>query len=200
MARGVTTCRRQIAIKLRWPFFRISRGQRGQSLTEFALLAPVLITLTLGVADGGRAFFYQEAAINATRQAIRLAAHDHTYGDFACANNGGLVTRNMPDSGADRLSSLVNISAAESSTDGTTATSSMNNNPATTITLTWHCQGATAITNAQAGAITDPTNPGSDSIRAQVDYSFKLITPFVSNLFGGQTIHIRTDVRGRAEY
>src|SRR4029077_550071 len=65
---------------------RATARQRGQSLTEFALLAPVLITLTLGVADGGRAFYYQEAAVNATRQAIRLAAHDHTYGDYACAN------------------------------------------------------------------------------------------------------------------
>ena len=184
-------------------------GLRGQALTEFALLGPVLIVLTLGVADAGRAFYYQEATVNASRQAVRLAAHDHSYGDFACTNfrsgNQAVVSRQLPDPGVDKISSLVNLGALETSTNGSSTSSALNTTPATTITLTWNCQGNSAITNAAAGNTTDPTVSGSDAVRAQVDYSFTLITPFIGRLMypappATQAVHIRSDVRGRAEY
>lgn len=181
---------------------------RGQALTEFALAVPILVVLTLGVGDGGRAFFYKEAVTNTARQAIRLAAQNQAVGNFACGNFAGggaqaVVTRNLPDTGVDAISNLVNTAALETSSDGTTSTSVLNNPSAPTrITLTWNCSGPAAVTNAIAtsSGSTDPTSSISDSIRGQIDYSFKLITPFVGSLFAGQTVHIGSDVRGRAEY
>lgn len=145
---------------------------------------------------------------NTARQAVRLSAQNQAVGNFACANFAGggvraVVTRNLPDTGTDPISNLINTAALETSSDGTTSTSVLNNPSAPTrITLTWNCRGPAAVTNAIATASgsTDPTSSSSDSIRGQIDYSFRLITPFVGSLFAGQTVHIGSDVRGRAEY
>jgi hypothetical protein len=177
-------------------------SRRGQSLTEFALLAPVLIFLTVGVSDMGRAFYFKEAVTNTTRQAIRLAVlpQNHTtVGDYACASFGGHVLRSMPElPRVDAISDLINAAANESS-DGSSPLLQNSNNP-TKITLDWHCIGNLAVTNSTAGTHQDPADSQSDSIRAQIDYTFSLITPFIGNLVGGQNIHIRSDVRGRSEY
>ena len=130
---------------------------------------------------------------NTARQAIRLAAQNQAVGNFACATFAGgggqaVVTRDLPDSGTDPISNLINVAALEASSDGTTSTSVLNNPSAPTrITLTWNCNGAAAVTNANAtsSGSTDPTVSSSDSIRGQIDYSFKLITPLVGSLFAG---------------
>ena len=96
----------------------------------------------------------------------------------------------------------MNLAALETSTNGTTGTSVLASTPTTKITVTWNCNGSVSVTNATVGTTTDPTSSSSDSVRAQVDYSFHLITPLIGTLMGasGQIVHIRTDVRGRAEY
>jgi hypothetical protein len=107
----------------------------------------------------------------------------------------------MPDGTGDVIATLIN-QAANESTDGnnpvlknTTGKVSLD----TKIKLNWNCNGNVALTNATATS-QDPTSSSSDSVRAQIDYSFQLITPFVGNLVSGQTVHIRSDVRGRSEY
>lgn len=185
------------------------RCGRGQALVEFALLAPVLVVLTLGVADMGRAFYYKEAVTNTARQFIRLAvlSQNHvTVGDFACKTYGGNVPkRSMPDgSHGDAIATLINAAATETSSDGTTSTSILKNTTGnvlldTKIKLDWHCNDNVALTNSTAGS-QNPTDSNSDSIRAQIDYSFHLFTPLIGDLVGGQTVHITSDVRGRSEY
>ncbi len=184
------------------------RCGRGQALVEFALLAPVLVVLTLGVADMGRAFYYKEAVTNTARQFIRLAvlSQNHvTVGDFACTKYGGDVPkRSMPDGTGGAIAALINTAATETSSDGTTNTSILKNTTGnvlldTTIKLDWNCNGNVALTNSTAGS-QDPTASNSDSIRAQIDYSFHLFTPLIGDLVGGQTVHITSDVRGRSEY
>ncbi len=51
---------------------------RGQSLIEFALLAPVLFLLLTGVLDIGRAYYAYVAIINAAREGARAAVLDPT--------------------------------------------------------------------------------------------------------------------------
>src|SRR5260370_32744217 len=58
--------------------------RRGQSLVEAALTMPLVIGLCLGIADGGRAFFYREAVTNATRQALRVASQTRAARATAC--------------------------------------------------------------------------------------------------------------------
>jgi Flp pilus assembly protein TadG len=48
------------------------RRSRGQSLIEFAFLAPVLMVLILGLIDLGRGFYYQTELTDATRDAARV--------------------------------------------------------------------------------------------------------------------------------
>jgi len=179
------------------------REGRGQALTEFALLAPVLVVLTLGVSDMGRAFYYKEAVTNTARQVIRLAvlSQNEPVGDFACANYAGnVLPRDMPDGTGDIIAKLINAAATETSSDGTINTSVLNNTTAhTKIKLDWNCSGAVALKNSTAGS-QDPAVSNSDSIRAQIDYSFQLVTPLIGGIVGGQTIHIKADVRGRSEY
>jgi hypothetical protein len=47
------------------------RRQRSQAMTEFALVAPVLLLLTFGIIDFGRALYFYAAAGNAAREAAR---------------------------------------------------------------------------------------------------------------------------------
>ncbi len=49
------------------------RKSRGQALVEFALVAPMLFLLLLGVFEGGRFVLYMEALNNAAREGARYA-------------------------------------------------------------------------------------------------------------------------------
>lgn len=48
-------------------------GQRSQALIEFALVSPVLLLLTFGVVDIGRAVFYYDTLNHAAREGARVA-------------------------------------------------------------------------------------------------------------------------------
>ena len=51
----------------------MSRHERGQSLAEFALIAPLFFMLLFGIIEGGRFIFYYETLSNATREGARYA-------------------------------------------------------------------------------------------------------------------------------
>jgi TadE-like protein len=49
------------------------KNQRSQALIEFALVSPVLLLLTFGVVDIGRAVFYYDTLNHAVREGARVA-------------------------------------------------------------------------------------------------------------------------------
>ena len=51
------------------------RKTRGQALVEFAFVLPVMLVLTLGMIDFGRAFVFGVAVQNGAREAARVAAN-----------------------------------------------------------------------------------------------------------------------------
>lgn len=53
---------------------RVLRDDRGAAMLEFAIVAPLLVTLLFGVVDVGRFFFLYHALLNAARDGARLAA------------------------------------------------------------------------------------------------------------------------------
>lgn len=53
---------------------RSRRASRGQSLVEFALVVPVLLTLALGVVDFSRAILFNNMLVNMSREGANLAA------------------------------------------------------------------------------------------------------------------------------
>ena len=57
---------------------RRGKGQRGQSLAEFALLLPLLLVILFGTIDIGRAFYTYISLTNAAREAARYAAVNGT--------------------------------------------------------------------------------------------------------------------------
>lgn len=52
---------------------KLLRRQSGQSMTEFAILAPIFFLLLLGTIDLGRAVYTYNAISNATREGARAA-------------------------------------------------------------------------------------------------------------------------------
>jgi Flp pilus assembly protein TadG len=177
-------------------------------------MAPVLLLLSVTVADVGRAFYFREAVTNAARQAIRVAAQPAQKGaaTSACTGTSGNVTvsqtTNIPDTGggaADvNLKTIANNAAIEAGRDGTPGGSVLNNSTTpTTITVTFYCSGGAAETNATATS-TDPAVCGggtcSDSVKVKITYSMSLLTPFTANLLGKSAVSITITETGRVEY
>ncbi len=50
---------------------KLTKSERGAAAVEFALLLPVLATLTFGMIDFGRMLWFQEVLVNATRTGAR---------------------------------------------------------------------------------------------------------------------------------
>ena len=53
---------------------KLERGSRGQGLTEFALILPLLLVVIMGVIDFGRALFIYTSIFNAAREGVRYGA------------------------------------------------------------------------------------------------------------------------------
>lgn len=195
----------RVCMAIIWPRGEIHtpvrvRSRRGQSLVEFALSAPVIFLLALGIADLGRAFFYQEAVANAARQALRIAVLDvqEATGDSACNASGtstATSTTTLPPPGA-TLATIGNEASLESTSNGTPSGTTISG---ATLSVTWHCDALKkAITNATATS-TDPANTGSAAIEVKITYSMTLITPFLGT-FISSPVSIVTDDFGRAQY
>jgi Flp pilus assembly protein TadG len=50
------------------------KGEKGQSLVEFALVVPLLLLLVIGIAEFGRAWMAKNILTGAAREAVRMAA------------------------------------------------------------------------------------------------------------------------------
>jgi hypothetical protein len=61
------------------------RGSSGQALLEFALLAPLLFTLALGVAEFGNLLHNQHVVVKLTREGSNLISRDTPIGEATAA-------------------------------------------------------------------------------------------------------------------
>ena len=164
---------------------------------ELAISLPFLCLLVFGVADIGRAYYYREAVANAARQALRVAAaqSQQATGDTVCEASSGKAISSLPASSGP-ITSIVNDAALESSSTGQPAGSAI---AGATVTVTWHCSGNLAVTNASNGGVTDPAQAQSDAIEVRVSYPMSLVTPMLQQLVGG-TVAVQVDLFGRAQY
>lgn len=182
------------------PRSRHSRS-RGQSLVEAAITLPIVLVLSLGVTDIGRAFYYREAVTNSVRQALRIAVspYQQSTANSVCASTSGgplavTVTSAVPPSGG-QIATIANQAALESSKDGTPAGSVI---AGATITVTFHCLNGAAITNATASS-SAPPNPGSDSITATITKPMSVVDPLLWPMTGG-SYPLRITSSQRLEY
>ena len=80
--------------------FSLLRNSRGQSLTEFALILPLLLVLIGGIVDFGLVFFIGQVIQNAAREGARIGATTPTPGPVqesgtfpACQTTGSAVMK-----------------------------------------------------------------------------------------------------------
>ena len=166
---------------------------------ELAISLPILCLLVLGVADIGRAYYYREAVANAGRQALRFAtaAGQQGTGNTVCGSTAGVATSVVPAPGGSAIATIVNDAALESSSDGTTTGSAI---VGATVTVTWHCAGGLAVTNATNHGVTDPADSRSDAVNVRVSYPMSLAAPVLLPVVPSGVVTIAVNLVGRAEY
>lgn len=152
-------------------------GQSAQSLTEFALILPLLMLILLGVVDFGRVFYYWTSIANAAREGARYGVTHPTNitGSTVCgsgkADPSNVLYRVKQEAGT--TIQLVDANIAVYYVDSTKAPP-------------FNTTDATAC-NLPADAATYQ-NP--NSVRVDVSYDFKAFTPLISNFWGGGGLKI----------
>ena len=167
---------------------RRSRGQRGQSLVEFALSSVVLLLLVGGIADIGRAVYMSESLSNAAQEGARHGAWfdapslSHPYLDDA-----------QIKAAVDADLTAVSLPASVLQNPGTTC-------PAPTDGNSFHNPPyASSVFPATAGQVwlyicynntpgldfTSPaTNQSTLDLNVVVTYTYGPFTPLIRNQFG----------------
>jgi hypothetical protein len=156
-----------------------ARHSAGQALVEFALVAPLLLTLSLGATDFGRAFGLNDAVNGSAREAARQAA----YYDPTTASN--------PLYGSD--SGILSVARNELGASGTGARLTLGPTPD-------QCFGASGLPSSAFPAATDTgylyvcrtlgaaTADGRDHIAVAIAWRMQLLTPIVATT-GASLLH-----------
>jgi Flp pilus assembly protein TadG len=164
----------------------VRKRSRGQSLVEFALLSPILVLLTAGILDLGRAYYYEVASIDAARDAAR-------YGIGLAANPAqqpGPGYQSICDHATADLSNVTLFGSSLGSVSCAQATTL----PATT--RPYYPSGTYSVApNHALVVIYCPDGPGgcvgnrdstsNANLAVTVYYGFSLLTPGMNSFIGG---------------
>jgi Flp pilus assembly protein TadG len=182
------------------------RRQRSQAMTEFALVAPVLLLLTFGIIDFGRALYFYTVADGAAREAMRTAtASSNPLATDAAVKTaaavrfpGGTVTTsngcyNGPIPSTAPPDNVAWIFITE--LNPTIGAAVQSNPPFTTANAPGGEPSAAATGSCSA------VNPasGSQQLQVTVEYNYVPVTPLISQLVSGHLV-FRLQVTGRTEY
>jgi Flp pilus assembly protein TadG len=169
-------------------------AERGQSLTEFALVAPLLFALVFGVYDFGRGMSANVTVTNSSREGARyLSTHATSWQapavalpagqgrfDTACQGAGASPTAPLADSA--QGAAWRQLQAASLTLSAVSMTvkfySSLNdpvNNPVPSDTLT--CSAGT-MTESNSSY----TPASGDWVQFEVQYHYSPVTPLISSL------------------
>lgn len=84
------------------------RGQGGQSLAEFAMIAPLFFLLLFGIIEAGRFIYYYETLSNATREGARYAIVNGARSFTPTGPDGGTPFTSDDPTGADVVQKVRN--------------------------------------------------------------------------------------------
>ncbi len=192
---------------------RSRRDQRSQAMTEFALVAPVLLLLTFGIIDFGRALYFYVIADAAAQDGARVAARTLA--------TQQLPTQQLPSNAAVQNAISSHFPGATvvpylTCYNGPIPNSSPPNNDAyffiteasPTIGQSPQSNPPFTTANAPGGEIPvaatsscSAINPaiGRQQLEVTVEYNYVPVTPLISNLLGGHII-FRLQATTRTEY
>jgi hypothetical protein len=197
---------------------RYFRSERSQGLTEFALIAPVILLLTFGIIDFGRALYLyitlQQAANEGARVAVRASYFIDPSGtthqwptdtDVANAVSGHAVIMNLANNPACPNGPLPNNGNAQGSpqvpaantgwifiTDPSAAGNGYPNGPRGGL-------GSYPPPNGGAGCNNVVPATGNEPIKVTVWYTLQPITPIIQQVVGNNFV-ITAYAVYRAEY
>lgn len=146
------------------------RRQSAQSLTEFAMILPLLTLILLGVVDFGRVFYYWTSIANGAREGARYGSTHPTQITTTCkADPNNLKFRVKQEAGTTMTITDANIKVYW--VDATTGfpTDAANCSPLP----------------ADRRVFQNP-----NSVRVDVFYDFSAITPIISQFWGGGNLRI----------
>jgi Flp pilus assembly protein TadG len=175
-------------------------GQRGQSLTEFALLAPILFALVFGIYDFGRGMSANVTVTNSAREGARyLATHATSWQtpgggvpasqgrfDTACQGAGPNPSAPLADSAQGvAWRQLQNATLTLSAVTMTVRFYASSNDPSN--------GGAADDTfTCSSGVMSESNNTytpqSGDWVRFEVRYLYSPVTPIVSSLLSTITL------------
>ena len=198
-------------MKNRLPWFR---GQKSQGLVEFAIIAPVLLLLTFGIIDFGRALYMYITLQQAANEGARVAVRASYFVD----PNGATHTWPTDSDVATAIQvHAVNMSLANPCPNGPIPNSG---NPQGSTQLPPPSTGWIFITDPSAAGNGTPNGPrgglgtlpapgagcnaitpavGNEPIKVTLWYNFQPFTPLVSQAVGNQIV-ITAYAVYRAEY
>lgn len=194
------------------------KSERSQGLTEFAIIAPIILLLTFGIIDFGRALYLyitlQQAANEGARVAVRASyfidpsGASHTWPtdtDVANAVQGHAVIMNLANNPACPNGPLPNGGVALGSpqlpapntgwifiTDPSTAGNGYPNGPRGGL-------GSYPPPNSGAGCNNVVPATGNEAIKVTLWYSFQPVTPLIQQAVGNNFV-ITAYAVYRAEY
>ena len=194
------------------------RSQTSQGLTEFAIIAPIILLLTFGIIDFGRALYLyitlQQAANEGARVAVRASyfidpnGASHTWPtdtDVANAITGHAVIMDLANNPACPNGPLPNGGIPQGSpqkpasntgwifiTDPSTAGNGTPNGPRGGL-------GSYPPPNVGAGCNNVTPATGNEPIKVTLWYTFQPITPIIQQVVGNNVV-ITAYAVYRAEY
>lgn len=139
-----------------------SRRQRGQALTEFALVAPFLFLVLLAIVEAARFIYYSETLSSATREGARYAI---VHGNEATACSGPSSTGRACDT--TKVADTVRNFALGVIRDGDF------------VIDVCYPGGFGADPVTPTGAACQVNNDPGSFVRVTLDYRYKLLIPFV---------------------
>jgi Flp pilus assembly protein TadG len=181
------------------------RGQRSQAMTEFALVAPVLLLLTFGIIDFGRALYFYVAAGTAAREAARTAAVAN--GVTLPTHTNVLQTAQVHFPGASVVEpDCVNGPIpSDVPSPGYAWVFTTEPSPGPTPDVSSTADAAGGDSPATAGSVgthsCSAVNPaaGRQVLEVTVEYNFVPVTPLVSSVIGNHVV-FTLQVVTRTEY
>lgn len=152
---------------------RDDRGHGGQTLVEFALVLPVFLLMLFAVIDGGRYVYLTSTLSNAAREGARLGSVEASWRgstDPSCGAAGGPV---CPANDTQLLAHITDAANRQLAPFGSVSN------------VYLHCVAASGTPPGGAwtgSTCADPTAGGLLSVRTT--YTWRAITPFISNIMG----------------